>query len=139
MSAPINGQAGTEGHPVHSYEDAAAMATSVVQDPTVIEAIRKAAQIDDPSVVRVNPDMLTIGEVEEVEELAGQSIDMFARPGSPKAKFMRAMGMMMRKRTDPNFNWDQSYHLKVRMDTETVPPTNGNGSDPSQSLPANSA
>lgn len=124
----------------NTFEDAAAMATAVVNNPEVIEAIRKSAGIDDPDIVRVNPDMLTIGEVEEVEDLAGQSIDMFARPGSPKARFMRAMGMMMRKRTDPNFTWDQSYKLKVRMDTDNpIPPAVGNGSVPSQSLPENTA
>lgn len=141
MSAPIHGQEiAPDGHPVGSYADAAAMASAVVNDPSVIETIRKAAGIDDPDIVRVNADMLTIGEVEEVEEYAGQSIDMFARAGSPKAKFMRAMGMMVRRRTDPNFTWEQSYQLKVRMDVENpVPPTGGNGSAPSQSLPTNSA
>jgi hypothetical protein len=53
---------------------------------------------------------------------------------------MRAMGMMMRKRTDPNFTWEQSYHLKVRMDADNkVPPAVGNGSGPSQSLPESTA
>jgi hypothetical protein len=129
MSTPMHSQnSGSTSYPDTSYSYSYPPPEPITEVP------------EDPDIVRVNPDMLTIGEVEEVEELAGQSIDTFARPGSPKAKFMRAMGMMMRRRTDPSFTWEQSYRLKVRIDSDNqVPPTSGNGSDPSQSLPGSTA
>lgn len=129
MSAPIHGQEiGPDGHPVGSY----------AADPAG-QAAPTAADIEDPDLVRVDPDILTIGEVELVEELSGMSIDTFSRPGTPKAKFMRAMGMVYRRRTDPGFTWEQAAHLRVRMDDgKNVPPQSGNGSGPSQSLPMNS-
>ena len=124
MSDPIHGQEiGPDGHPL---------------SPDPVEQIEQTlSQL--PEIVRVDPDELTIGEAELVEEMAEQSIDMFGRPGTPKAKFMRAMGYVKKRRTDPNFTWEQSAHVRVRVENNTVPPTSGNGSDPSQSLPGNTA
>lgn len=87
-----------------------------------------------PEYIAVDPDMLTIGEVEEVEELAGISIDTFSRPDTPKAKFMRAMAFVTRRRTHPDFTWEQAGRHRVRIEKTPIPPTDDNGSALSEPL-----
>lgn len=81
-----------------------------------------------PDELQVDLDHLTVGEIETIEDLAGVSIDTLAQPGAPKGKAMRALGMVVRQRTDPEFTWEQAGGLKVRFDKEKpVTPTSGGG------------
>lgn len=79
-------------------------------------------------VVYVDVQRLTVGEIEQIEELTGTGIDTFTVAGSFKGKTLRAGGYVTRLRTDPSFTWDQSAHLVVRFAEEPIPPTDDNGS-----------
>lgn len=77
----------------------------------------------DPNVLNVDLDHLTVGEIEDIEELSGLSIDAFGKEGVPKGKVMRALGFVIRRRADPDFTWEQSRDLKIQLTEEKVPPT----------------
>lgn len=79
--------------------------------------------MSDPDVLEIDLDYLTVEELEEVEDLTGKGIDTLAKEGAPKAKMMRAIGFVMRKRTDPSFTWEQAGKLKVMFKDDVVPPT----------------
>lgn len=107
-------------------------------------AVKKGSpnQVDyttHPDSVIVRPDLLdlTVGQVEEVEELIEGSLwgtlgDQTLKQG----KLLRAIGYVVRKAQDPDFTWEQSARLRVLMvmpqvdgkENPEVPPTNGRGS-----------
>jgi hypothetical protein len=51
---------------------------------------------------------LTLNEVEQIELIAGTSIDQILDAGNPKGKAMKAIIFIMKKRTDPNFTIEQA-------------------------------
>lgn len=79
------------------------------------------------NVVSFDIDDLTVGEIEEVEELSGSSIDALGTPGEKKGKLLRAIGMVKKKRTDPNFTWEQARDLRAVQVSDDVPPTDAAG------------
>lgn len=93
-----------------------------------------------PDSVVVRPDLsdLTLGQEEEIEELAGAAIwDVLGDPAKPQAKMKRAIAYVVRKAEDPSFTWEDSARLRLLMlipgkgqeeDGDTVPPTNERGS-----------
>lgn len=84
---------------------------------------------DDGNNVVVMMDRLTVGEIELAEELSGLPITYAIDPEKPKGKIMRAVGCAVRRRTDPDFTWEQAADLRVFFGTEApVPPTGGRGS-----------
>lgn len=74
-------------------------------------------------VLNIDLDHLTVGEVEQIEELTGQAFDTLAEPGKPKGKMLRALAFVIRRRTDADFTWEAAGNLKVVLNDETVPTT----------------
>lgn len=88
---------------------------------------------DADDVVVVVMEQLAIGEVELAEELSGQSITTLFDDTTPKARLLRGIAVAIRRRTNPDFTWEQAGSLRVFMGMrEPVPPTNGSAS-PSKS------
>ncbi len=116
-----------------NYEDAARAASAVVQDPSVVAAIRKSAGIADPDVIDPNPDWLTLDEVDKVEEMLGMPIDNMAKM-TRRGPALRAIATVIKQRTDPMFQFSQAGSLRIKFGGDSkpdvVPPTNGNGSEP---------
>ena len=56
---------------------------------------------------------LTLGEVAAVEEMSGRAITDIGEPGVPLAKFMAAVAWVFKRRTDPNFTFDQALNLSM--------------------------
>lgn len=74
-------------------------------------------------------DSLTAGEIEDAEDLASVPITDFFDAAKPKGRISRAIGCVVRRRTEPEFTWEQSRDLKVFFAEEKpVPPTGGRGS-----------
>jgi hypothetical protein len=74
-------------------------------------------------LLNVDLDHLTVGEIEEIEDLTGLSIDAFGEKGKPKGKMLRAIGYVTRKRTDPAYTWEAAGNLRVELGSAPVPPT----------------
>jgi hypothetical protein len=56
---------------------------------------------------------LTLNEVEQIELIAGTSIDQILDAGNPKGKAMKAIIFIMKKRTDPNFTVEQAGAISM--------------------------
>ena len=64
--------------------------------------------------IDLNPDELTVGEIEDVEELCpGRSITDFGSDGIPQGRLMRAMLFVVVRRTQPDFTFEQARDLKL--------------------------
>lgn len=53
-------------------------------------------------------DELTLGEIEEIELLAGRSVDDLFKDGSPKGRPLRVLYFVMKKREDPKFKFEDT-------------------------------
>lgn len=56
---------------------------------------------------------LTLNEVEQIELIAGTSIDQILDAGNPKGKAMKAIIFIMKKRIDPNFTIEQAGAISM--------------------------
>lgn len=74
---------------------------------------------------KIDVDSLTIGELEQVEELSGMPIAWLGDVNRPQSKLMRALVYVVKRRTDPTFTYEDAGNLKL----ETF-----NGSDPTDAV-----
>lgn len=81
-------------------------------------AATTAAPLPAEDELSVDLEHLTVGEIEEIEELTGLAIDALADPKAPKGRVMRALGYVVKRRADPEFTWEQAGALKVRFDEQ---------------------
>jgi hypothetical protein len=62
-------------------------------------------ELEEPAAPRarivIDPDDLTLDEVEEVEELMGEPIDTLFSPGRRRAAALKAVLLVIRRRDDP--------------------------------------
>lgn len=63
--------------------------------------------------IELDVEDLTIAEVEEVEELTGLPFDSFSDPKSPKAKFLRALVFLAKRRENPDYTWEDAGKEKL--------------------------
>jgi hypothetical protein len=73
---------------------------------------------DDVLVIDITA--LKVREIEEIEDRLGESIDAAFGAGSPKGKALRALGFVMRRRTNPDYTWEDAGELVVQL---SDPPT----------------
>ena len=66
---------------------------------------------------------MTLGEVEVFEDLTGVPFDEAFQPGKPKAKAMRALAVINKRRTDPDYTWEQAGELIMSVDSTSPGPT----------------
>ncbi len=76
-----------------------------------------------PESISIDLQSLTIAEVEEFEDMTGLPFDEAFGPGKPKAKPMRALVVISRRRTDPGFTWEQAGELVLNVNGEGPDPT----------------
>lgn len=56
---------------------------------------------------------LTLGEIAQIEDIAGQSISVMADDAAPKAKLMAAMAYIARRREDPTYTLQQAEAMSM--------------------------
>lgn len=66
---------------------------------------------------------LTIGEIEEIEDLTGRSFTGLLDDGQPMGKVLRAVAFVAKKRENPEFTWEDAGRLKFKAKTGTADPT----------------
>lgn len=57
---------------------------------------------------------LTLEEVEQIELIAGTSIDQLMDAGQPKGKALKAIIYVIKKREDPNFTLEQAGKIPLK-------------------------
>lgn len=78
------------------------------------------------SLLEINYDEITLGEVEDVERLAERSFQEIAEEitaGKPCAKTLIALVYVIKRRTDPEYTIEQarSVQVKALRDPDAVP------------------
>lgn len=66
-----------------------------------------------PERLDINIQQLKIAEVEAVEDLTGIPFDRLSDPNGPKAKMLRAIAYIVKRRQDPDFTWEMAGELSV--------------------------
>jgi hypothetical protein len=56
---------------------------------------------------------LTLGEIAQLEELAGQSLSEFSDDSAPKAKFLTALAYLAQRRSDPKYTFSQAEAMTL--------------------------
>lgn len=87
-------------------------------------------------VIRIDPDDLSLGEVESIEEILGQPFSQVFVNGGVSAKAAVALVYVVKRRDDPAFTLDDARSLKIgSLDFgQAADPTNGGG--PTNSPPS---
>ncbi|MBM7770897.1 hypothetical protein JOD54_001101 [Actinokineospora baliensis] len=82
--------------------------------------------------LRVRVDDLTVGEIDDIEEVIGASIDSIGAPGARKGKFLLALALVMKRRDDPTYTIEQARGLRITLDdsADAANPTRIGGAVP---------
>ena len=73
----------------------------------------------------INIEELTIAEVVMIEELTGLPFDAMGDSSQPKGKMLQALAYISKRRTNPDFTWEQAGELKIDMASAEADPTDG--------------
>ena len=76
-------------------------------------------------VMSIDLDSLTIGEICEIEDLTDLPMDAMQDPTQKKGLMLQAMAFVSRRRTDPDFTFEDAANLKLQIDGDEDP-TDGN-------------
>jgi|13_taG_2_1085334.scaffolds.fasta_scaffold127592_2 hypothetical protein len=63
--------------------------------------------------LELNFDDLTIGEIEEIEELTGRSIQSIQDPEAPMGSTLRVLAYIIKRRDNPEFSLEDAGDLIV--------------------------
>jgi hypothetical protein len=56
---------------------------------------------------------MTLNEIEQIELLSGKSIDSIMDDGAPRGRVFKAIIYVFKKRTDPNFTFEQAGEFSM--------------------------
>ena len=76
----------------------------------------------------ININDLTIAEVVLIEELTGLPFDAMGDASQPKGKMLQALAYISRRRTNPDFTWEDAGALKIDLANDEADPTDGDES-----------
>lgn len=82
----------------------------------------------DDDVIEIDLDHLTIDEIETIEDIVDAPIDSITNPNMRKAKFLKAIGFVIKRRTNPEFKLEDAGKLHVKFDVVPVDPTKSSAS-----------
>ena len=81
--------------------------------------------IFDPETLNLDVSDLTIAEIVEIEERTGLPLDSLGQADKPKGKMLQALAFVSKRRTNPDFTWEDAGALKITTTTSTPDPTDG--------------
>lgn len=68
---------------------------------------------EQPERINIDPDDLTLNEVEEVETILGAPIDGIFTSGKPRAAALKAVLLVITRRTDPDATLESVGNVKL--------------------------
>jgi hypothetical protein len=69
---------------------------------------------------------MTLNEIELIEQLTGRNIDSIMTEDSPRGRSLKAIIFVFKKRTDPNFTFEQAGDYSLQEATDLF----GDAEDP---------
>jgi len=84
---------------------------------------KKPAAADD--VLSLDIKRLTLDELEMIEDIIDGPLDALAKPGAKKAKMLKAMAFVVKRRTNPDITLEDVGRLAIEFkgNAETADPT----------------
>jgi hypothetical protein len=67
--------------------------------------------------MEINFDTMTLNEIEQIELLTGRSIDSIMDDGAPRGRVFKAIIFVFKKRTDPDFTFEQAGEFSMEQAT----------------------
>lgn len=77
-------------------------------------------------VLSMDIDSLTIDEIEIIEDIIDGPLDGLAKPGAKKAKLLKAMAYVVKKRENPEFTLEDAGRLRIELKSKKADPTAAN-------------
>lgn len=74
-------------------------------------------------VLSMDIDSLTIDEIEIIEDIIDAPLDSLAKPGAKKAKLLKAMAFVVKRRDNPDFTLEDAGRLRVELKNKPKDPT----------------
>jgi hypothetical protein len=75
--------------------------------------------VDDMSeVLSLNIDSLTLDEIDAIEEIIDAPLDALSKPGMRKAKLLKAMAYVIKRRDNPDFTIEDAGKLRIQLKTK---------------------
>lgn len=78
---------------------------------------------DMGELLSVDIDSLSIEEIELIEEVLDAPLDSLAKPGARRGKMLRAMALVIKRRTDPEFSIEDAGRLRISIKQAKADPT----------------
>lgn len=72
--------------------------------------------MSESEYLNVAIDDLTVGEIDEIEEIIDASIDSVGQPGARKGKFLLAIAYVIKRRDNPAFTLEDARNMKIKLD-----------------------
>lgn len=85
--------------------------------------VKKTATGDVNELLSIDIDSLSIEEIETIEEIIDGPLDELARPGARKGRMMRAMAVVLKRRTNPSFSIEDAGTLRISLKSKPKDPT----------------
>ncbi|MFF2406718.1 hypothetical protein [Streptomyces sp. NPDC058092] len=74
-------------------------------------------------VLSIDIDSLSIDEIDVIEDIIDGPLDALAKPGARKAKLLRAMAVVIKRREDPTFTAEDAGKLRISLKNKPKDPT----------------
>jgi hypothetical protein len=88
----------------------------------------KKADTVAPDVLSLNIDSLTLDEIEIIEDLIDAPLDTLSKPGQKKARLLKAMAFVIKRRDNPDFTLEDAGRLRIELKGGTANPPVANAS-----------
>ncbi|MHC0429229.1 hypothetical protein ACX6XY_03445 [Streptomyces sp. O3] len=86
-------------------------------------AKKHASTGDLGDVLSLDIDSLSIDEIDIIEDIIDGPLDALAKPGARKAKLLRAMAVVIKRRDDPDFSAKDAGKLRIQFKQKPKDPT----------------
>ena len=83
----------------------------------------KNTAADMGELLSVDIDSLSIEEIETIEEIIDAPLDSLAKPGVRRGKMLRAMAVVIKRRTDPTFSIEDAGRLRISIKQKPKDPS----------------
>lgn len=78
---------------------------------------------DMGELLSIDIDALSIEEIETIEDIIDAPLDSLAKPNVRRGKMLRAMAVVIKRRTDPTYSIEDAGRLRISLKQAKADPT----------------